>query len=72
MEGGGSWGLWASPGGPAEGPVAAVPPPLQGKAMLLVLEEELLKVLDPQKRTELHCLPIAAIRVWGVGRDSGR
>lgn len=52
--------------------MAAVPPPLQGKAMLLVLEEELLKVLDPQKRTELHCLPIAAIRVWGVGRDSGR
>ncbi|KAM3836478.1 amyloid beta precursor protein binding family B member 1 isoform 2-T3 [Vipera latastei] len=45
---------------------------VEGKAMLLVLEEELLKLLDPQKRTELHCLPIAAIRVWGVGRDSGR
>ncbi|XP_039204123.1 amyloid-beta A4 precursor protein-binding family B member 1 [Crotalus tigris] len=45
---------------------------VEGKAMLLVLEKELLKLLDPQKRTELHCLPIAAIRVWGVGRDSGR
>ncbi|KAG8137199.1 hypothetical protein E2320_005722 [Naja naja] len=44
----------------------------EGKAMLLVLEKELLKLLEPHKRTELHCLPIAAIRVWGVGRDSGR
>lgn len=40
--------------------------------MLLVLEKELLKLLEPQERRELHCLPIAAIRVWGVGRDSGR
>ncbi|XP_013924310.1 PREDICTED: amyloid beta A4 precursor protein-binding family B member 1-like [Thamnophis sirtalis] len=44
----------------------------EGKAMLLVLEEERLKLLEPQERRELHCLPISAIRVWGVGRDSGR
>lgn len=52
--------------------MAALPHPTQGKTMLLVLEKELLKLLEPQERRELHCLPIAAIRVWGVGRDSGR
>ncbi|XP_062983391.1 amyloid beta precursor protein binding family B member 1 [Elgaria multicarinata webbii] len=44
----------------------------EGKAMLLVLEKETLKLLDPEERTVLHSQPIATIRVWGVGRDSGR
>lgn len=45
---------------------------LQGKAMLLVLENEMLKLLDPEERVVLHTQPIVTIRVWGVGRDSGR
>ncbi|NWQ84547.1 APBB1 protein, partial [Columbina picui] len=31
-----------------------------------------LKLLDPQDQALLHAQPVAAIRVWGVGRDSGR
>ncbi|XP_070605447.1 amyloid beta precursor protein binding family B member 1 [Erythrolamprus reginae] len=57
----------AGQGGPGLGG-----PWAEGKSMLLVLEEKRLKLLDPQEQRELHCLPIAAIRVWGVGRDSGR
>ncbi|XP_063162144.1 amyloid beta precursor protein binding family B member 1 isoform X2 [Candoia aspera] len=45
---------------------------MERKAMLLVLENETLKLLDPEERMVLHCLPMAAIRVWGVGQDSGR
>lgn len=48
------------------------PPPLQGKGTLLVLEKEALELLDADGQTLLHRQPIAAIRVWGVGRDSGR
>ncbi|XP_061485263.1 amyloid beta precursor protein binding family B member 1 isoform X2 [Rhineura floridana] len=44
----------------------------EGKAMLLVLENEALKLLDRQEQTVLHSQPIVTIRVWGVGRDSGR
>ncbi|XP_042316192.1 amyloid-beta A4 precursor protein-binding family B member 1 isoform X2 [Sceloporus undulatus] len=45
---------------------------LEGKAMLLTLEKETLVLLDPEKQTVLHSQPITGIRVWGVGRDSGR
>lgn len=44
----------------------------EGKGTLLVLEDETLKLLDVEGQTLLHSQPIAAIRVWGVGRDSGR
>ncbi|XP_066475774.1 amyloid beta precursor protein binding family B member 1 [Tiliqua scincoides] len=44
----------------------------EARGTLLVLEDETLKLLDTEGRTLLHSQPIAAIRVWGVGRDSGR
>ncbi|XP_064914456.1 amyloid beta precursor protein binding family B member 1 isoform X7 [Columba livia] len=44
----------------------------EGRAMLLLLENRTLKLLEPQEQALLHAQPVAAIRVWGVGRDSGR
>ncbi|XP_048349237.1 amyloid beta precursor protein binding family B member 1 isoform X2 [Sphaerodactylus townsendi] len=44
----------------------------KGKAMLLVLEKETLKLLDQEGQNVLHSQPVCDIRVWGVGRDSGR
>ncbi|XP_072707172.1 amyloid beta precursor protein binding family B member 1 isoform X1 [Ciconia boyciana] len=44
----------------------------EGRAMLLLLESQTLKLVDPQDRALLHAQPVASIRVWGVGRDSGR
>uniref|UniRef100_G1PJV2 Amyloid beta protein binding family B member 1 n=1 Tax=Myotis lucifugus TaxID=59463 RepID=G1PJV2_MYOLU len=38
---------------------------LQGKDLLLQLEEETLKLVEPQSRL-LHAQPIVSIRVWGV------
>uniref|UniRef100_A0A8C4WN45 Amyloid beta protein binding family B member 1 n=1 Tax=Gopherus evgoodei TaxID=1825980 RepID=A0A8C4WN45_9SAUR len=52
-----------------------VPPPGgwdQGRAMLLLLDHETLRLLEPVERTLLHAQPVASIRVWGVGRDDGR
>eukprot|EP00075_Anas_platyrhynchos_P031404 XP_027320657.1 amyloid-beta A4 precursor protein-binding family B member 1-like [Anas platyrhynchos] len=46
--------------------------PPQGRAMLLLLQSQTLKLVDPQDQTLLHAQPVASIRVWGVGRDSGR
>lgn len=40
--------------------------------MLLLLESQTLKLVDPQDQALLHAQPVASIRVWGVGRDSGR
>lgn len=40
--------------------------------MLLLLENQTLKLVDPQDQALLHAQPVASIRVWGVGRDSGR
>ena len=45
---------------------------LQGKDLLLQLEDETLKLVEPQSQALLHAQPIVSIRVWGVGRDSGR
>lgn len=45
---------------------------LQGKDLLLQLEDETLKLVEPQSQALLHTQPIVSIRVWGVGRDSGR
>lgn len=45
---------------------------LQGKNLLLQLEDETLKLVEPQSQALLHAQPIVSIRVWGVGRDSGR
>ncbi|KAM4047893.1 amyloid beta precursor protein binding family B member 1 [Anomaloglossus baeobatrachus] len=44
----------------------------QGKEMLLVLDDDSLKLYDSSGRTLLHSQPIVSIRVWGVGRDDGR
>ncbi|XP_056407294.1 amyloid beta precursor protein binding family B member 1 [Hyla sarda] len=44
----------------------------QGKEMLLVLDEDSLKLYDSSGQTLLHSQPIVSIRVWGVGRDDGR
>ncbi|KAF1630395.1 Amyloid-beta A4 precursor protein-binding family B member 1, partial [Eudyptes filholi] len=44
----------------------------EGRAMLLLLESQMLKLVDPQDQALLHAQPVASIRVWGVGRDSGR
>ncbi|NXL49576.1 APBB1 protein, partial [Podilymbus podiceps] len=44
----------------------------EGRAMLLLLESQTLKLVDPQDQALLHVQPVASIRVWGVGRDSGR
>lgn len=46
--------------------------PSQGRAMLLILQSQTLKLVDPQDQSLLHAQPVASIRVWGVGRDSGR
>ncbi|KAM5180436.1 LOW QUALITY PROTEIN: amyloid beta precursor protein binding family B member 1 [Mantella aurantiaca] len=43
----------------------------QGKDMLLVLDEDSLKLYDSSGETLLHSQPIVSIRVWGVGRDDG-
>lgn len=40
--------------------------------MLLVLDEDSLKLYDSTGETLLHSQPIVSIRVWGVGRDDGR
>uniref|UniRef100_A0A8C5M130 Amyloid beta protein binding family B member 1 n=1 Tax=Leptobrachium leishanense TaxID=445787 RepID=A0A8C5M130_9ANUR len=40
--------------------------------MLLVLDEDSLKLYDPSGQALLHSQPIVSIRVWGVGRDDGR
>uniref|UniRef100_A0A2I3SB38 Amyloid beta protein binding family B member 1 n=5 Tax=Hominidae TaxID=9604 RepID=A0A2I3SB38_PANTR len=44
----------------------------EGKDLLLQLEDETLKLVEPQSQALLHAQPIISIRVWGVGRDSGR
>ncbi|KAM9319627.1 amyloid beta precursor protein binding family B member 1 [Gastrophryne carolinensis] len=44
----------------------------QGKEMLLLLDNDSLKLYDPAGETLLHSQPIVSIRVWGVGRDDGR
>ncbi|KAK8774801.1 hypothetical protein V5799_010665 [Amblyomma americanum] len=44
----------------------------EGRALLLELDGLQLRLLRPQDGTVLHCQPLHAIRVWGVGRDNGR
>lgn len=44
----------------------------QGKGMLLVLQDRMLNLVDPDDRSLLHSQPISNIRVWGVGRDHDR
>ncbi|XP_024139031.1 amyloid-beta A4 precursor protein-binding family B member 2 isoform X1 [Oryzias melastigma] len=44
----------------------------EGKGMLLVLEDRMLSLVDPDDRSLLHSQPISSIRVWGVGRDHDR
>ncbi|MED6267591.1 hypothetical protein CHARACLAT_013833 [Characodon lateralis] len=41
----------------------------EGKGMLLVLQDRMLTLVDPDDRSLLHSQPISSIRVWGVGRD---
>nr|DBA32295.1 TPA: hypothetical protein GDO54_000097 [Pyxicephalus adspersus] len=48
------------------------PTEMEGKEMLLVLDEDSLKLYDSTGETLLHSQPIVSIRVWGVGRDDGR
>lgn len=40
--------------------------------MLLVLQDRMLTLVDPDDRSLLHSQPISSIRVWGVGRDHDR
>ncbi|XP_059961445.1 amyloid beta precursor protein binding family B member 1 isoform X2 [Mesoplodon densirostris] len=47
-------------------------PGIKGKDLLLQLEDETLKLVEPHSQALLHAQPIVSIRVWGVGRDSGR
>lgn len=44
----------------------------QGKGMLLVLQDRMLNLIDPDDHSLLHSQPISSIRVWGVGRDHDR
>ncbi|KAM8909764.1 amyloid beta precursor protein binding family B member 2 isoform 2-T3 [Spinachia spinachia] len=44
----------------------------EGKGMLLVLQERMLTLVDPDDGSLLHSQPISSIRVWGVGRDHDR
>ncbi|KAM8848479.1 amyloid beta precursor protein binding family B member 2 isoform 3-T3 [Synchiropus picturatus] len=44
----------------------------EGKGMLLVLQDRMLTLVDPDDRSLLHSQPISSIRVWGVGRDHER
>lgn len=57
---------------PAGAPLSACSLGPQGKDLLLQLEDETLKLVEPQSQALLHAQPIVSIRVWGVGRDSGR
>ncbi|XP_052010570.1 amyloid beta precursor protein binding family B member 2 isoform X3 [Xyrauchen texanus] len=43
-----------------------------GQAMLLVLHDVTLTLIDPTDHTLLHTEPISCIRVWGVGRGFSR
>ncbi|XP_046493446.1 amyloid beta precursor protein binding family B member 1 isoform X2 [Equus quagga] len=53
-------------------PLRNINPGTKGKDLLLQLEDETLKLVEPQSQALLHAQPIVSIRVWGVGRDSGR
>ncbi|XP_030621247.1 amyloid-beta A4 precursor protein-binding family B member 2 [Chanos chanos] len=44
----------------------------EGKAMLLVLQDVTLNLIDPTDHTLLHSQPISCIRMWGVGQDNNR
>ncbi|XP_028315065.1 amyloid-beta A4 precursor protein-binding family B member 2-like isoform X2 [Gouania willdenowi] len=44
----------------------------EGKGMLLVLQDHMLNLVDPDDSSLLHSQPISSIRVWGVGRDHDR
>lgn len=44
----------------------------EGKGMLLVLQDRMLTLVDPEDHSLLHSQPISSIRVWGVGRDHDR
>ncbi|XP_072039582.1 LOW QUALITY PROTEIN: uncharacterized protein [Amphiura filiformis] len=44
----------------------------EGKDMYMVLEDEYLKLTDPNDGTVLNSQHVCSIRVWGVGRDNGR
>uniref|UniRef100_A0A8C6K800 Amyloid beta protein binding family B member 2 n=1 Tax=Nothobranchius furzeri TaxID=105023 RepID=A0A8C6K800_NOTFU len=44
----------------------------EGKGMLLVLQDRMLTLVDPDDLSLLHSQPISSIRVWGVGRDHDR
>ncbi|XP_046722044.1 amyloid beta precursor protein binding family B member 2 isoform X1 [Silurus meridionalis] len=44
----------------------------EGKAMLLMLQDATLTLIDPVDHTLLHSQPIGSIRIWGVGRGHSR
>ena len=45
---------------------------LEGRDLVLELDEGSLKLIEPDSGNCLNSQPIHAIRVWGVGRDNGR
>ena len=67
-----SWKWQRSATFPAGAPLSVCFLGLQGKDLLLQLEDETLKLVEPHSQALLHAQPIVSIRVWGVGRDSGR
>lgn len=67
-----SWKWQRSVTFPAGAPLSICFLGLQGKDLLLQLEDETLKLVEPHSQALLHAQPIVSIRVWGVGRDSGR
>ncbi|XP_077971014.1 amyloid beta precursor protein binding family B member 2-like [Styela clava] len=44
----------------------------EGKDLMLLINNDHLKIVDPLENTVLQSEPIKHIRVWGVGRDSSR
>ncbi len=45
---------------------------IQGKELIMELDDHDLRLIDPDSQQVLHTQPIHQIRVWGVGRDNGR
>ena len=47
-------------------------PLVQGKELIMEIDDAELRLLDPDSAATLHAQPLQQIRVWGVGQDNGR
>lgn len=43
-----------------------------GRELIMELDDNELRLIDPDTMTVVHAEKIQQIRVWGVGRDNGR